>query len=68
LHQSAELLGLNDEFFLHQDNARCHVSAYSRWFFEENEIKLFEWLAQSPDLNPIACLGIYDEGISEKKN
>jgi hypothetical protein len=53
LHESAEIMGLSDDFVFQQDNAPCHKSAYTRKFFEKNGITVIEWPAQSPDLNPI---------------
>jgi transposase len=53
LHDSAEIMGLDNNFIFQQDNAGCHVSKYTMEFFKENEIDLLEWPAQSPDLNPI---------------
>jgi transposase len=53
LHESAEIMGLFDDFVFQQDNAPCHTSAHTRKFFEENDITVLEWPAQSPDLNPI---------------
>jgi transposase len=38
LHESAEIMGLSDDFVFQQDNAPCHKSAYTRKFFEENGI------------------------------
>lgn len=36
-----------------QDNASCHVSKMTKEWFKSNNIKLLEWPAQSPDINPI---------------
>ena len=42
---------------LQQDGARCHHSAETSKFFEENGIKtLQDWPPYSPDLNPIETL------------
>jgi len=56
---------LRDEFFtwvrsscvkftsFQQDNASCHVSKRARSFFETENIRIIDWPANSPDLNPI---------------
>jgi transposase len=36
-----------------QDNATCHVCKISKTFFNNNNIQLMFWPANSPDLNPI---------------
>jgi transposase len=53
LHDSAEIMNLDNDFIFQQDNAGCHVSKYTMEFFNENGINLLEWPAQSLDLNPI---------------
>src|SRR5262249_7151307 len=56
---------LRDEFFpwiaenevemsvFQQDNASCHTSKKTRRFFEDHHIRVLDWPANSPDLNPI---------------
>ena len=39
-------------FVLQQDNNPKHRSRISTEFFNGNNIELFEWPAQSPDINP----------------
>jgi transposase len=41
------------QHFFQQDNASCHVSRQSKSFFHEKEVKILDWPANSPDLNPI---------------
>ena len=52
LYESANIMNLNS-FIFQQDNAPCHTSKYTRLFFENNQIKLLKWPAQSPDLSLI---------------
>lgn len=52
LGPSAAIMNLKD-FIFQQDGAPCHTSKATMQFFENNKIKLLNWAAQSPDLNPI---------------
>lgn len=55
LSASATKMGLN-EFIFQQDNDPKHTSRVAKEYFEENEIELLDWPAQSPDMNPIETL------------
>ena len=42
-----------DDIIFQQDNNPKHTSKRAQKWFEEQEIKLLDWPAQSPDLSPI---------------
>lgn len=52
LPQAAAWFSSGDWTF-QQDGARCHTSLRARQYFEDLQIPLLPWTANSPDLNPI---------------
>ena len=44
------------ENIFQQDQASCHAAKKVKKLFEENQIKILEWLDNSPDLHPIENL------------
>lgn len=67
LFESAEDMGISNDFIFQQDNAPCHKAAHTKRFFTENQINVLEWPAQSPDLNPIENLWAYMKRKLRKK-
>ena len=54
--QSAEKLGIVDEFWFQQDNDPKHKSRYAMNYFDEACLECIDWVAQSPAMNPIEHL------------
>ncbi|CAK9829697.1 Transposable element Tc1 transposase [Anthophora retusa] len=50
---SAEKMNIQDSFILKMDNDPKHVCKVAKKYYNENNIQLLPWPAQSPDLNPI---------------
>jgi hypothetical protein len=51
-----EIIQEHPELLFQQDNAKGHAAAFTRSVLEAAEIRVIEWPALSPDLNPIETL------------
>jgi len=61
------------KFIFQQDNAKIHTSKSTKDYIKRSKIPIMEWLANSPDLNPIESIWGYlkkklDENPEKPKN
>ena len=67
LRQSAAKTGLNDYIFMY-DNDPKHTSRLVKIYLNEEKIKVLDWSAQSPDLNPIEHVWAFIKSKIPNKN
>ena len=56
MEESFEKLEMEEECYFQQDNDLKHTTKQAAQWFEDNNVQVMEWLAQSPDLDPIEHL------------
>ena len=68
LFQSAQDMGIKDNFIFQSDNDPKHTSKYTNAWIRQKDIETLEWPAQSPDLNIIEHLWEFvDRNIPSNK-
>ena len=68
LFQSAQNLGIQDNFIFQQDNDPKHKSKIAMKWFADNSVETIDWPPQSPDLSYIENLWDYvDRNVHSKK-
>ena len=56
LHNWRGMVNSEHEFIFQQDNDPMHTAKILSKWFAENNVNVLDWVAQSPDMNPIENL------------
>ena len=69
LKPSIDIFRKDMRIIFQQDNAPCHTAKICKQWFEENNIKIMSWPANSPDLNCIeTLLSWFDHNLGKIKD